>query len=60
MMLDVAEMSAIIRTEKCLLHLAIEIINDLCKSYSDEVIRKKLDGVGVRELVGDAEINKCI
>ena len=60
MMLDVAEMSAIIRTEKCPLHLAIEITSDLHESSSDEVITMRLDWVGVRKLVGDAEISKCI
>lgn len=60
MMPDVAQMSAILRNEKRPLHLAIEVINDLHKSYSDEVIKKKLAWEGVRELVEIAEINKCI
>lgn len=36
---DVAEMSATVKTEKCPLHLAIKLINDLSESNSDEVIR---------------------
>lgn len=56
-MLDVAEMSGIVRTEKCPLHSGMEIIKEFCESSSDEVIRKKLDWVGVREFVGDAEID---
>ena len=55
MMVDVA--LAIIRTEKYTLYLAIEVINVLHESYSDELIRKKLDWTCVRELVGNAEIS---
>lgn len=42
--LNVAEMSATIRTEKCHFYLAIKLINDLHKSHSDEEIRRIQSG----------------
>lgn len=59
-MFNVVQKLAPTRTEKCPLLLVMEVTNDLHDSDSDEMIRKKIDCKGVRWLVGDKEINKCI
>lgn len=49
--MNVAKMSAMIRTEKCSLYLAVEVINDLQEGYSGEEIRKEVRlGTGARGL----------